>query len=208
MNDDHLFRVILIVGSSVLLPIAAYHRLKSQATGEKLDRRQEGLFILFTLRPVGIVGMLGLIAYMVNPSWMAWSSVPLPAWVRWTGVGVGVIAGALLIWTLRSLGKNLTDTVVTRTEHTLVTSGPYRWVRHPFYVSLTLCVAANSLATANWFIFASGTLLFILIVIRTRKEEELLLARFGDAYRRYMERTGRFLPQIGRGKVSSYRLCL
>ncbi|MGH7381275.1 MAG: isoprenylcysteine carboxylmethyltransferase family protein [Candidatus Methylomirabilales bacterium] len=208
MNDDHLFRVILIVGSGVLLPIAAYHRLKSQATGEKLDRRQEGLFILFTLRPVGVVGMLGLIAYMVNPSWMAWSSVPLPAWLRWTGVGVGVIAGALLIWTLRSLGKNLTDTVVTRREHTLVTSGPYRWVRHPFYVSLALCVAANSLATANWFILASGALLFILIVIRTRKEEELLLTRFGDAYRGYMERTGRFLPQIGRGKVSSYRLCL
>jgi len=208
MNDDHLFRVILIVGSIVLLPIAAYHRLKSQATGEKLDRRQEGPFILFTLRPVGVVGMLGLIAYMVNPSWMAWSSVPLPAWLRWTGVGVGVIAGALLTWTLRSLGKNLTDTVVTRTEHTLVTSGPYRWVRHPFYVSLALCVAANSLATANWFILASGALLFILIVIRTRKEEELLLTKFGDAYRGYMERTGRFLPQIGRGKVSSYRLCV
>jgi len=208
MNDDHLFRVILIAGSSVLLPIAAYHRLKSQATGEKLDRWQEGLFIFFTLRPVGIVGMLGLITYMVNPSWMAWSSVPLPAWPRWTGVGVGVIAGALLTWTLRSLGKNLTDTVVTRTEHTLVTSGPYRWVRHPFYVSLGLLVAANSLATANWFIFVSGALLCVLIVIRTRKEEALLLARFGDAYRGYMERTGRFLPHIGGGKVSSCRLCL
>jgi len=208
MNDDHLFRVILIVGSIVLLPIAAYHRLKSQATGEKLDRRQEGLFILFTLRPVGVVGMLGLIAYMINPSWMAWSSVPLPATLQWTGVGVGVIAGALLIWTLRSLGKNLTDTVVTRREHTLVTSGPYRWVRHPFYVSLALLVVANSLATANWFIFVSGAFLFILIVIRTRKEEELLLARFGDAYRRYMERTGRFLPRIDRGKVSSCRRCL
>lgn len=208
MNDDQLFRVILIVGSGVLVPITAYHRLKSQATGEKLDRRQEGLFILFTLRPVGVVGMLGLVAYMVNPSWMAWSSIPLPATLRWTGVGVGVIAGALLIWTLHSLGKNLTDTVVTRREHTLVRSGPYRWVRHPFYVSLALCVAANSLATANWFILVSGALLFILIVIRTRKEEALLLTRFGDAYREYMERTGRFLPQIGRGKVSSYRLCL
>ena len=196
MNDDHLFRVILIVGSSVLLPIAAYHRLKSQATGEKLDRRQEGLFILFTLRPVGVVGMLGLIAYMINPSWMAWSSVPLPAWLRWTGVGVGVIAGALLIWTLRSLGKNLTDTVVTRREHTLVTSGPYRWVRHPFYGSLALCVLANSLVAANWFLFLSGSLLFVLIIIRTRTEEEKLLARFGDSYRAYMDRTGRFLPRI------------
>jgi len=196
MNDDHLFRVILLVGFIVLLPIAAYHRLKSQATGEKLDRRQEGLFILFTLRPVGVVGMLGLIAYMINPSWMAWSSVPLPAWLRWTGVGVGVIAGALLIWTLRSLGKNLTDTVVTRREHTLVTSGPYRWVRHPFYGSLALCVLANSLVAANWFLFLSGSLLFVLIIIRTRTEEEKLLARFGDSYRAYMDRTGRFLPRI------------
>lgn len=202
MNDDQLFRVILIVGSGVLVPITAYHRLKSQATGEKLDRRQEGLFILFTLRPVGVVGMLGLVAYMVNPSWMAWSSIPLPATLRWTGVGVGVIAGALLIWTLHSLGKNLTDTVVTRREHTLVRSGPYRWVRHPFYVSLALCVAANSLATANWFILVSGALLFILIVIRTRKEEALLLTRFGDAYREYMERTGRFLPAPNRSGES------
>ncbi|MGH7253133.1 MAG: isoprenylcysteine carboxylmethyltransferase family protein [Nitrospiraceae bacterium] len=197
MNDDHLFRVILIIGSLVLLPIAAYHRLKSQATGEKLDRRQEGLFILFTLRPVGVVGMLGLIAYMVNPSWMVWSSVPLPATLRWTGVGVGVIAGALLIWTLRSLGKNLTDTVVTRREHTLVTSGPYRWVRHPFYVSLALCVLANSLVAANWFLFLSGSLLFVLLIVRTRTEEKKLLARFGDSYRAYMDRTGRFLPRIG-----------
>ena len=197
MNHDQLFRVILIVGSIVLLPIAAYHRLKSQATGEKLDRRQEGLFILFTLRPVGIVGMLGLIAYMVNPSWMAWSSVSLPATLRWTGVGVGVVAGALLIWTLRSLGKNLTDTVVTRREHTLVTSGPYRWIRHPFYDSVALCILANSLVAANWFLFLSGSVLLVLIIIRTRTEEEKLLARFGDSYRAYTDRTGRFLPRIG-----------
>ncbi len=139
--------------------------------------------------------MLGLIAYMVNPSWMAWSSVSLPGWLRWIGVGLGVIAGGLLIWTLHSLGKNLTDTVVTRREHTLVTSGPYRWVRHPFYDSLALCVLANSLATANWFIFFSGVLLILLIVVRTRREEEKLLARFDDAYRAYVERTGRFLPK-------------
>ncbi len=197
MNDDQTFRVVLIVGSLILLPIAACHRLKSQATGEKLDRRQEGLFILFTLRPVGVLGILGLIAYMVKPSWMAWSSVSLPEWLRWMGVGLGVIAGRLLTWTLRSLGKNLTDTVVTRREHTLVINGPYRWVRHPFYDSIALCVLANSIVAANWFLFLTGTLLFVLWIVRTRKEEEKLLARFGDAYRAYMERTGRFLPRIG-----------
>ena len=197
MSDDQTFRIVLIVGSLILLPIAVYHRLKSQATGEKLDRRQEGLFILFTLRPVGVLGMLGLIAYMVNPSWMAWSSVSLPVWMRWTGVGLGLIAGSLLTWTFRSLGKNLTDTVVTRKEHTLVTTGPYRWVRHPFYSSVVLSVLANSLAAANWFLFLTGSLLFMLLVIRTRKEEGNLVARFGDEYGKYMRRTGRFVPRIG-----------
>ena len=194
MNQDQTFRVVLIVGWLILLPIVAYHRIRSQATREKLDRRQEGLFVLFTLRPVGIAHMLGLLAYVVNPLRMAWSTLTLPDWSRWMGVGVGVVAGCLLIWTLLSLGKNLTDTVVTRKEHTLVTTGPYRWVRHPFYDSVALCVLANSLTAANWFLFATGGLLLVLIIVRTKKEEEQLLARFGDAYRSYMDRTGRFLP--------------
>lgn len=196
MNQENTFRAVLIVGFLVVLPIALYHRIKSQATGERLDRWQEGLFMLATLRPVGLILWLGLIAYMVDPSWMAWSSVPLPAWLRWTGAGVCVVAAGLLFWTFRSLGKNLTDTVVTRREHTLVTSGPYRWVRHPFYDSVALLVLANSLIAANWFLFAAGGLLFLLFIVRTRTEEEKLLARFGDSYRAYLERTWRFLPRM------------
>src|SRR5215210_6283915 len=111
MHQDHLFRMILIVGFLVVLPIGIYHRVKSQATGEKLDRRQEGLFILATLRPLGLTLWLGVLAWMIDPAWMAWSAVPLPAWVRWTGIGVLGSASALLVWTFRSLGKNLTDTV-------------------------------------------------------------------------------------------------
>ena len=197
MQDEQTFRIILIVGFSILLPIGAYHRIKSQATGESLDRRQEGLFILLTLRPAGAAHWLGLITYMVSPSRMAWSSVTLPDELRWIGAGVGIVAGGLLIWTLRSLGKNLTDTVVTRKQHFLVTTGPYRWVRHPFYDSAALWVFANSLLAANWFLFVTGALVLALLIVRTRTEEEKLLARFGDVYRAYMERTGRFLPKIG-----------
>jgi protein-S-isoprenylcysteine O-methyltransferase Ste14 len=194
MNEDQTFALVLRVGWLVLLPIIVFHRVRSQMTGEKLDRRQEGALILLTLRPAGIAHIAGVITYLVNPSRMAWSSMPLPLWLRWGGVVLGAASGCLLVWTLVNLGKNLTDTVVTRKAHTLVTGGPYRWVRHPFYDAVALAVLANSLVAASWFLLATGTLLMTMIVIRTRREEEHLLARFGDGYRSYMNRTGRFFP--------------
>lgn len=195
MNDDDLFRWIMIAGLIIVLSVAVYHRWRSM-TSEKLDRRQEGILILVLLRPLGIIGMLGVVAYLIDPAWMAWSSVPLPTTIRWVGVGLGVLAGLLLVWIFRNLGANLTDTVVTRKEHTLVMTGPYCWVRHPFYVSFALAMLANTLATANWFIFVVGTVAFLLLVVRTKKEEEKLIERFGDDYRRYMDTTGRFWPRL------------
>jgi protein-S-isoprenylcysteine O-methyltransferase Ste14 len=136
--------------------------------------------------------MVGLAAFMISPASMAWSSVRLPVWLRWAGVGMGALAAGLLTWTLANLGRNLTDTVVTRREHTLVSSGPYRWVRHPFYDAVALSV----LAAANWFLLGTGGLVVVLLVARTRREEERLALRFGDSYRSYIARTGRFLPRL------------
>ena len=144
--------------------------------------------------------MAGLLAFVIHPPLMAWSSVALPVPLRWAGAGLAVVAAALLIWTFRNLGKNLTDTVVTRKGHTLVTTGPYRWVRHPFYVAFALAVLANSLVTANWFLFVTGSVVFVLLVVRTRKEEDRLIERFGDEYRAYMSRTGRFFPRLKAGE--------
>src|SRR5262249_3481201 len=197
MNHDQSFRVVLIVVLVAVLPIGIYHRFKSRATHEKLDRREEGLFILGTLRPMGVAFWLGLIAWMIDPGWMTWASVSLPVWVRWTGVGLIAIACGLLVWTFRCLGTNLTDTVVTRRTHTLVLHGPYRWIRHPFYDSAVLFTVATSLIAANWFLLLTGVVMFWLLIIRTRVEEENLVARFGDSYRRYIAQTGRFLPRIG-----------
>jgi len=194
MNQEATFRAVLGVGFLAILLITLYHRLRSWASRENLDRRQEGLFILATLRPVGLLLWLGVIAYLINPAWMAWSSVPLPASLRWTGVGVYAIGVALLTWTLRGLGTNLTDTVVTRQAHTLITHGPYRWVRHPFYDAMALLIVAIALIAANWFVLISGAIVFVLLAARTKTEEAHLLARFGEPYRKYRESTGRFVP--------------
>jgi protein-S-isoprenylcysteine O-methyltransferase Ste14 len=140
--------------------------------------------------------MAGLIVFLVKPSAMAWASFTLPDWLRWTGVGLAAAASGLVIWTFRTLGHNLTDTVVTRRDATLITEGPYRWVRHPFYLAFAIAVIANTLITANAFLGITGTAAFLVIVCRTSIEEKKLVERFGPDYLDYMRRTGRFLPRI------------
>jgi protein-S-isoprenylcysteine O-methyltransferase Ste14 len=196
-TDDGLFRWFILAGMLLMIPIGAYYRIRSQMTGEKLDRTQEGLFILIGVRLIAFLFLLGLVVYLLDPERMSWSSVPLPAWLRWVGVGLWAATVGLYAWTFHHLGKNITDTVVTRREHTLVTSGPYRWVRHPFYIVVGLFFLANALAAANWFLLLTGGLVLALLVARTRKEEEKLIERFGDDYRKYMRQTGRFLPRLG-----------
>jgi protein-S-isoprenylcysteine O-methyltransferase Ste14 len=196
MNPDDLFRLILLSGLVLILPIGAYHRLRSQASGERLDRRQEGLFLLVSLRPLALVFGSCILAFLIDPAWLSWSALALPAWLRWVGVGSLALAAALLVWTFRHLGTNLTDTVVTRKHHSLVTTGPYRWVRHPFYVVSLLGSVGVGLMAANWFLLVAGVLIFLLLRTRTRIEEEKLVERFGDEYRQYMGRTGRFIPRL------------
>ena len=195
MADDNTFRLILLIVVAIVAPRAIYRRLRS-FTGERLDRWQEGAVILFGLRLSAVPVFLGIIAWLINPQWMEWSSLPLPAWARWVGVAIVACAGLLLLWTFRNLGKNLTDTVVTRRDHTLVTSGPYRYVRHPFYVTFVVGILGVSLLMANWFILLAGVLPFGFLLARTRIEERKLVERFGDEYRDYMRRVGRFVPRF------------
>jgi protein-S-isoprenylcysteine O-methyltransferase Ste14 len=195
MTNADLFRLILIVIFAAFLPFALYHRIRSN-TGEKLDRWQEGPLILFGLRFGAVPWFVGSLVWMINPQWMAWSSVPLPIWLRWCGFVLIGLWGVLLVWTFRSLGKSLTDTVVTRQDHTLVTTGPYRYVRHPFYLAFIVAVIGGSLVAANWFVFVTGLVPFGFIIARTRIEEAKLIERFGEEYREYMARVGRFIPRL------------
>jgi protein-S-isoprenylcysteine O-methyltransferase Ste14 len=196
MDLDATFRPFVVAGFLLVILIAVPFRLRSQASGEKLDRTQEGVAMMIVLRLAGMAVWGAVIAFMIDPALMAWSSLALPADVRWTGAGLVIATAALLIWTLRSLGPNLTDTVVTRTVHALVTRGPYRWVRHPFYDCMALFILAIALMMANWFVMASGIFTFMLLAIRSRTEEDKLLERFGEPYRAYRAATGRFLPKL------------
>jgi protein-S-isoprenylcysteine O-methyltransferase Ste14 len=198
MTTESTFRALAVANIALCLPIGVYFRIKSQATGERLDRTQEGIPIMVGLRLCGLLAWLFLAAYLINPAWVSWCSLTLPSWLRWAGAALGLlVVPPFLFWTFHSLGKNLTDTVVTRRHHTLVTHGPYRWVRHPFYVVGFLGLSSLSLLTANWLLALLGGAVMTLLVMRSRVEEAKLTERFGDEYRAYARRTGKFFPRFG-----------
>ena len=176
--------------------IAGYYGIQSDKSGETISRDEEGRILFWLIRLSGLLLFVGTLLYLVNPRLMAWASVPLPEGVRPAGAILGLCSVPFLYWTLSTLAKNLTDTVAIRKHHTLVTSGPYRWVRHPYYLSLLLLVCGTSLAAANWFIGATGLIVFCLLAIRAPIEERKLTERFGEEYRSYMKRTGGFFPRL------------
>lgn len=196
MIEDVPFRVALVVIFVLSLGTSLRYRFQAAASDEPVSRRDEGLILAAMLRLSGIALGLATLSYILFPSAVAWANLPLPAWLRWVGFPLGLLSAVLMAWTLSNLGKNLTDTVFVRRDATLVTTGPYAWVRHPFYVTAALLMAAAILLAANWLIGLLSILVLALLAIRTPKEEAMLVERFGDEYRDYAARTGRFWPRM------------
>jgi protein-S-isoprenylcysteine O-methyltransferase Ste14 len=148
------------------------------------------------IRIGGLILWLSPFVYLINPNLMAWSKIGLPEWIRWLGVGFGILCTLGIYWLFSSIGTGITPVSATRKEHKLSTSGPYRWVRHPLYTIGSSMFLSFGMMADNWFIALLGVLAFIGMAIRTPKEEANLIEKFGDEYREYIKRTGRFLPKL------------
>jgi protein-S-isoprenylcysteine O-methyltransferase Ste14 len=141
--------------------------------------------------------------YILFPQILAWATLSFPIWLRMTGACLGIMALFWFIWIHNTLGNNLSVRLRIKDLQTLVTHGPYRWIRHPMYTAFYVLHIAAFLLTANWFIGVTWiAYLTVIILLRVSREEAMLLARFGHEYNYYMEQTGRFLPRIKLGKNS------
>ena len=197
METENIFRILAAIILFTCIGISVYHRRKADKdSDEKVSRQVDGSIMMILIRIGGLALWLSPLVYLINPAWMAWSKIGLPEWARWLGVAIGILCAVLVYWLFSSIGSGITPTSATRKEHKLVTSGIYRWVRHPLYsVGSSLFVAFGVMAD-NWFIAALGILTFILMAIRLPKEENNLIEKFGDEYREYMKTTGAFLPKL------------
>jgi len=114
--------------------------------------------------------------------------------VPWA-IAVQVVAAALMLWARVTFGARSFHASANPTEGGLVTSGPYRYIRHPIYTAICLFTLAAALASPSWTMFACWVLVAIGSWIRMRTEETLLVGMYPD-YRAYAERTQRMIPYI------------
>ncbi|HEX5837485.1 MAG TPA: isoprenylcysteine carboxylmethyltransferase family protein [Anaerolineales bacterium] len=197
MQTETLFRIllpVLVIGFA--LHRGYYVKKHSQTEDATLKKREEGV----ASKIAGMLGMLGFISmlfYVIQPDWLSFAHLPLPLWVRWTGVAVAAAGFSLLQWAQVTLGRSWSDTPRMMKEQTLITSGPYRSVRHPIYTSFLLILGATLFISSNWLIgFCWLGMTVLEILSRIQFEESLMLEYFGEGYREYMRRTGRLFPKI------------
>ena len=193
MSDE--VRLTVIAFSLVFVVVGGYYRVQSQRSGESLDRTREGWPLLVGIRVAGLLMLGSIVAWLYNPTWFESATLPIPQSAHWLGVACFGCTVAWLLWMFHTLGRNLTDTVVTRRNATFVDYGPYRYIRNPMYTGILMAGLSLGLALGTWVVPAAAALMFTLLALRTKTEERYLLERFGDQYRDYMAHVGRFLPK-------------
>ena len=192
---ETFFRISTAIILVCVFATSAYFRTRANIKGGKL-RSQAGQKPLLGLRLLGLTMWIPIFAYLINPQWVMWARVALPDWVRVIGLVAVAIDSVLVIWMFRSLDTNITPVHEARESAKLITSGPYRWIRHPLYSFGFALLIALSVITAMWWLAACAALFIGFMLWRVPKEEAILVGVFGDAYRSYMTRTGRFLPKF------------
>jgi len=195
--NENIFRTLAALILLTGIGISSYFRRKAdRESGETISRKVDGTLMMTLIRIGGLILWFSPLVYLINPAWMVWSKIGLPEWARWLGVVLGILCVFGIYWLFSSIGSGITPTSGTRKEHKLVTSGPYRWVRHPLYTFGSSMFIAFGMMADNGFFAMLGILAFIGMAIRTPKEEANLIEKFGDEYREYIKRTGCFFPKL------------
>ncbi len=148
-----------------------------------------------------LLGLLFLAMFFIpliysTTNWLDFANYSLPLWAGWLGTAL-IVCSLIIFWRAHAdLGLNWSPSLEIRTEHKLITNGIFGYIRHPMYASQWVWVIAQPLLLQNWIAGPLDLLVFILFyTLRVRAEEQMMLDKFGDEYRKYMQNTGAIFPK-------------
>jgi protein-S-isoprenylcysteine O-methyltransferase Ste14 len=150
------------------------------------QRRYHGIFRFFAFESILVLLLLNYPVWFNNP-------LSLHQIISWVLLILSILVAVIGFRTLYSKGKP-TDQMENTTV--LITTGIYKYIRHPMYLSLMLAgfgILAKDCGYLQWIIAATN---FIALILTARLEEKEMLVKFGDDYKAYMKKTKMFIPFI------------
>ncbi len=207
MNEHNTFKLLFLVLFVLVLIVRIYFSLKQQRVGQSswsVDEdavKREGRWSLL-LRPLTFLFMLGLLAlYFIEPAGSEWLHLSLPEQFRYFGAFLGFGGILMLVLTHRALAIQWSTTLQFKEDHTLITNGPYGFIRNPMYTSLSIIFIGLAVVSSFWPLWILTLIMTIFFFRIVRIEEEMMIDEFGDEYVTYIERTGRYLPRMRQRKI-------
>jgi protein-S-isoprenylcysteine O-methyltransferase Ste14 len=142
-----------------------------------------------------VVSMLGAVAAAISvPS----AALPMDAWLALAlGSALVVLGIGLRHWAATTLGVFFTRSILIRAEHRVVSTGPYRFVRHPAYAGDLVSLLGLTITLGNWLsVMIAITGFFLAHVPRIKAEEAALEANLGEHYRAFARPRKRLIPGV------------
>ena len=128
--------------------------------------------------------------------WMSGRLVPHTLPIRLVADALALAGLLVMLWARVTIGRNWSAGVVLKEGHELVTTGPYRFVRHPIYSGLLLLALGWAVWRGQYAGFYGLAVILVLFWIKSRAEEQLMIEHFGDAYLGYKARVRALVPFV------------
>ncbi|MFW9834295.1 MAG: isoprenylcysteine carboxylmethyltransferase family protein [Candidatus Thorarchaeota archaeon] len=143
---------------------------------------------------ITIVGGTGLILYLLAPPWWTWTHLPVGEWLQWLGIVIAIPPIFYLVWVHRHLDTQWSIALELQGDHKLITSGPYKQIRHPMYLGTFIYTLGLMLISLDLLVMIFFGYSIWVNYRRIPEEEQMMIDEFGDEYREYMKHSGRLLP--------------
>jgi len=128
--------------------------------------------------------------------WLGSRFVPRVPWLEWLGIALTAAGFALCVWARIHLGQYWSDKIGLKADHRLIRSGPYATLRHPIYSGVLLAITGSTLAIGEWRCVVVFAVMLVNYCIKAAREDRLLAAAFGDAFREHARQAGFLLPRL------------
>ena len=199
MTAEIIFRALMAVAFVAMFGIRIY--FQSRVLHEEREIKiQENKLSLVAGSIAALITLVFGAEYLFFPGTFSFTYLlDYPDWLRWLGVLI-LTAGITLLGTAHyHLDQSFYSLVVSKEEHQLVTSGPYRWIRHPIYTAYLMNYMGGGLLASNLVLTFIPVIFFGLMIInRIPREEALMREEFGQEYIDLEAQTGRLLPRPGK----------